>query len=303
MMDRANLPLNALRAFEAASRHLSFTMAARELCVSQTALSHQIKALEVRLGFALFRRLPRGVALTDEGAAIAPTLTATFDRIGAALDQFAGGRYQEVVTMGVVATFASGWLIPRLPDFAARHPGVDLRIMTHNNRIDQAGEGMDLVIRFGDGHWHGLFADAVMDAPLSLLCAPAMAAQIQAAPDVAALPLLRSYRADEWPRWFGAAGMAAPALRGPIFDTSLAIARAAAAGLGAALLPAAMFADELRSGALVRPLEIDIVTGRYWLTRLSSRPATAGMRLVQAWLAEAVARSGSGDFADGQTAL
>ncbi|HEX7990985.1 MAG TPA: LysR family transcriptional regulator, partial [Stenotrophomonas sp.] len=143
-MIRPQLPLNALRAFEAAARHLNFTRAALELCVSQAALSHQIRGLEDRLQVSLFHRLPRGVALTDEGAALYPVLTESFDRIAISLDRFTGGRFREVLTVGVVGTFATGWLLPRLPEFEAAHPDIELRVQTHNNRIDLAGEGLDL---------------------------------------------------------------------------------------------------------------------------------------------------------------
>src|SRR3712207_3138446 len=101
-MDRPQLPLNALRAFEASARHLSFTRAGLELCVSQAAVSHHIRTLEARLGVTLFRRLPRGLALTDEGAALVPVLNDAFENIGATLDRFTEGRYHEVLTVGVV---------------------------------------------------------------------------------------------------------------------------------------------------------------------------------------------------------
>ncbi|HFL5937382.1 TPA: LysR family transcriptional regulator AmpR, partial [Stenotrophomonas maltophilia] len=108
------LPLNALRAFEAAARHQNFTRAALELCVSQAALSHQIRGLEDRLGIRLFHRLPRGVALTDEGAALYPVLNEAFERISASIARYTGGPAREVLTLGVVGTFATGWLLPRL---------------------------------------------------------------------------------------------------------------------------------------------------------------------------------------------
>src|SRR5438067_13141530 len=229
---RPHLPLNALRAFEASARHLRFTRAGLERFVSQAAISHQIKGLEERLGVMLFRRLPRGPALTDEGAALVPVLSEAFDRIGGTLERFADGRVQEVLTIGVVGTFAAGWLLPRLADFAARHPEVDLRLLTNNNRVDLAGDGLDMAIRFGDGAWHGVEATALMAAPLTPLCAPALARRIAGPADLAGAPLLRSYRQDEWPRWFAAAGVAAPRIRGPVFDSSPTMAAAAAAGAG-----------------------------------------------------------------------
>lgn len=286
-MIRPHLPLNALRAFEASARHLNFTRAATELCVSQAALSHQIKGLEARLGVTLFRRLPRGVALTDEGAALYPVLNEAFDRIAAVLDRMTGGHLREVLTVGVVGTFANGWLLPRLPAFQAAHPGVDLRVLTHNNRVDLAAEGLDCAIRFGDGDWLGLAATAIVPAALTPLASPALARRIVQPRDLAAMTLLRSYRQDEWPRWFQAAHTPAPPARGPVFDSSLAIADAAAAGAGVGLLPARLFSQDLAGGRLVRLFDVEVDAGRYWLTRLRSRPETPALRAFREWLATA----------------
>jgi LysR family transcriptional regulator of beta-lactamase len=161
---RPQLPLNALRAFEASARHLSFTRAGLELRVTQAAISHQVKGLEEILGVTLFRRLPRGLALTDEALALVPVLTEAFARIGATLDRLAHGLDQEVVTLGCVGTFATGWLSRHLGDFRAKHPLVDLRLLTNNNRVDMAGDGLDLALRFGHGSWHGAEAVHLLSA-------------------------------------------------------------------------------------------------------------------------------------------
>ncbi|MCG2840647.1 LysR family transcriptional regulator [Sandaracinobacter sp. RS1-74] len=287
-MDRSRIPLNSLRAFEAAARHLSFTRAAEELCVTQAALSHQIKALEKRLGLTLFRRLPRGVMLTDEGAAIFPALRDSFDRIGNALGVLAGGQIREVVTLGVVSTFATGWLLPRLQEFAVRHPEVDLRILTNNNKPELAGEGLNFAIRFGDGSWHGVHSTPLLEAPLSVMCAPSLLPDLKAPADLLKHSLLRSYRAEEWPAWFAAAGLEAPRLTGPVFDTSLAIAKAVASGVGVGLLPPAMFKAELANRHLAMPFDKSIAMGRYWLTRFHIRPETAGMIAFRNWLVQSV---------------
>lgn len=291
-MPRPRLPLNALRAFEAAARHQNLTRAASELCVSQAALSHQIKALEQQLGSSLFHRLPRGVALTDEGAALAPVLGEAFGRIAATLERFADGRYREVLSVGVVGTFATGWLLPRLPAFHAAHPDIELRLSTHNNRVDLAGEGLDLAIRFGDGDWQGQIAHALMEAPFAPVCAPSMARGLHTPADLAQLPLLRSYRLDEWPQWFRAAGVAEVAARGAMFDSSLTLASAAAAGAGVALLPLPMFRQDLDAGRLVCPFPIQIDAGRYWLTRLRSRPEGDADARLRDWLTTEQQRSG-----------
>jgi len=284
------LPLNALRAFEASARHLSFTRAGLELNVTQNAVSAQVKNLELRLGVQLFRRLPRGLALTDEGAALWPMLNDGFDRIRLVLEQFEGGLHREVLTVAVVGTFAVGWLLPRMDAFRREHPAIDLRLLTHNNRVDLAAEGLDGAIRYGDGAWHGTEAHLLLDAPLSPVCTPAIASRIRSPSDLARETLLRSYRADEWTRWFAAAGLAPPLARGPVFDSSITMAAAAGQGTGVALLPPAMFDEVLRQEVLVQPFALGVSLGQYWLTRLKSRPEPAAMRAFRAWIGRQIAR-------------
>jgi LysR family transcriptional regulator of beta-lactamase len=286
-MIRPYLPLNALRAFEAAARHRSFKKAAIELCVTPAALSHQVKALEERIGLPLFRRLPRGLALTDEGQRLLPELSRAFDSIAALISGFERPGAAEIVAVGVVGTFASGWLLPRLKAFEVKHPKIDLRLFTNNNRVDIAEEGLDYAIKFGDGAWHGVYAEKLFDAPLSLLCSPAIAARLERPADLAGETLLRSYRVDDWPDWFAVAGAEPPRLRGPVFDSSALMAEAAIKGYGVALAPAAMFERELGEGSLVQPFEQEVTTGAYWLTRLKSRGPTPGMEAFAAWLFEA----------------
>lgn len=278
------LPLNALRAFEASARHLSFTRAGLELRVTQAAVSQQVKGLEEILGVRLFRRLPRGLALTEEGEALLPVLSDSFRRIGGTLERFRGGRLQDVLTIGAVGTFVTGWLLPRLPAFRAAHPFIDLRLMTNNNRVDLAGEGLDAAIRFGDGAWHGTEATRLLAAPLSPLCAPRIAERLRQPADLLRETLLRSYRVDEWDRWFAATGLGAPTIRGFVFDSSLTMAEAAAQGAGVALLPAPMFDHALREGRLVRPFAAEVTLGAYWLTRLRSRPESKALAALRIWL-------------------
>jgi LysR family transcriptional regulator of beta-lactamase len=278
-----HLPLNALRAFEVSARHLNFTRAADELCVTQAAVSQQVKNLEERLGVPLFRRLPRGLALTDDGQALLPVVADAFGRLEAVLGQFESG-YREVLTVAAVGSFAVGWLMPRLDEFRRRHPLVDLRLLTNNNKVDLAGEGLDYAIRFGDGAWHGTEAEPLFDAPLSPMCSEAIARRLREPADLAHETLLRSYRADEWPRWFEAAGLAPGRRLGPVFDSSLTMAQAAGQGAGVALLPVALMERELRDGRLVQPYPLAVSTGRYWLTRLKSRKPSAAMTGFRDWL-------------------
>lgn len=283
-MEISQLPLNALRAFEASARHCSFTRAGLELRVTQTAISHQVKALEEVLGVTLFKRLPRGLALTDEGHALQPVLTDAFHRMGATLSQLEEGNFHEILTVGVVGTFAIGWLLPRLTSFKAQHPHVDLRLKTNNNRADILLDGLDFFIRFGDGAWHGTEAIHLMDAPLSPVCAPALRQRLRTPADLANVELLRSYRIDEWPLWFKTAGVAPPNLRGWMFDSSLALVEAAARGVGVALVPVAMFLQDIEASKIVQPFRISTYTGSYWLTRLKSRAESASMRAFRRWL-------------------
>ncbi len=290
-MVRPYLPLNALRAFEAAARHLSFTRAAIELCVTQAAVSHQVKILEQRLGATLFRRLPRGLMITEEGQALLPALQESFDRMAEMLDRFEGGHVRQVLKLGTVGTFAVGWLVPRLGDFHRRYPFVDLRLSTNNNRVDIAAEGLDYAIKFGNGAWHDTEAETLFEAPLSVLCIPAIADQLGSIEDVAAQPLLRSYRADEWPSWFAAAEVAAPPIHGLVFDSSVLMVDAALQGAGVALAPPLMFSRHVATGALRQPFPISISKGSYWLTRLKSRAPTPAMEIFRSWLAEQAAQT------------
>lgn len=287
-----HLPLNALRAFDAAARHLNFTRAANELHVTQTAVSQHIRNLEVLLGKPLFRRLPRGLALTDEGQALWPTLNESFERMRQALAQCQESRPREVLNLGVVGTFAVGWLLPRLAAFQTTHPFVDLRVFTNNNRVDLAGEGLDCAIRFGDGAWHGTHAEPLMSAPLTPMCAPALATRLKHAGDLANAVLLRSYRHDEWSSWFSEQGLTCPPLRGMVFDSSITLAEAAVQGCGVALLPALLFERELHSGRLLRPFEYSLTRGNYWLTYLQSRPDSAARLAFSSWIRQTCVSEG-----------
>lgn len=284
-MVRPYLPLNALRAFEAAARHLSFTRAAIELNVTQAAVSHQVKLLEQRLGVTLFRRLPRGLMITEEGLALLPALQDSFDRMAAMLERFEDGHVREVLKLGAVGTLAVGWLLPRLADFREKYPFIDLRLSTNNNRVDIAAEGLDYTIKFGNGAWHDIEAEALFEAPLSVLSIPSIARQLKAPEDVAHQTLLRSYRADEWPSWFEAAGVSPPPIRGMVFDSSVLMVEAALQGAGVALAPPLMFSRQFAAGIIEQPFDIYISKGGYWLTRLKSRSVTPAMEIFRNWLA------------------
>lgn len=279
--------LHSLHAFAAAARHLNFTRAADELCVTQAAVSHLIKALEAQFGKPLFLRTARGLLLSDDGARIAPAVQLAFAQLDAALALLDHAVPPQRFTLAVVGTYLHGHLLARLPAFHARHPQLDLRIQTHNNKLDLAVETVDAAIRFGDGAWRSVEAVPLQAAPLTPLCAPGLVLREPA--DLRRCTLLRSYRPSDWPAWSQAAGCATLHARGPQFDSSVLMVQAAIAGAGVALAPAAMFQRELSSGQLVRPFGVEVDQGRYWLTRSLAREPSPGWAMVRDTLLDAAA--------------
>jgi LysR family transcriptional regulator, regulator of gene expression of beta-lactamase len=292
-MDRPDLPLNGLRVFEAAYRQGSFTRAAIELRVTQAAISHQVARLEDRLGVALFVRASGGLVPTDEATALYPVLQHGFDTMARVLDRITGHRDIETLKIGVVTTFAVGWLLPRLPAFRRTHPMIDLRISTNNNRVEILREGLDMAIRYGAGSWTGLEAESLLDAPLAPLCAPEISEYLTDPAQLGREVLLRSYRNDEWPRWFAEAGAPCPPLTGPMFDSSLAMADIAMEGGGVALLPVGMFARRIADGRLVQPFPTLLHAGSYFLIWPADRSPTPAMLDFTSWLRCESAKSAS----------
>lgn len=290
-MDRADIPLNALRVFEVAMRQGSFTRAAEELRVTQAAVSHQIARLEDRLGVALFLRASGGLVPTDEGRLLYPVLEHGLDGIARTLSRITGRRDVELLKIGVNTTFALGWLLPRLAAFENAHPEVDLRISTNNNRVDILREGLDMAIRFGNGSWTGNDAVPLVTAPMAPLCAPSLALRLSEPADLAQMVLLRSYRSAEWPGWFEAAGAPCPPVTGPVLDSSIALGQLAAEGAGVALLPVAMFARQIAEGRLVQPFGTMVSAGRYYLTWHSDRPQTSAMARFRQWIITETSRA------------
>ncbi|WP_369724037.1 LysR substrate-binding domain-containing protein [Bradyrhizobium sp. LLZ17] len=280
----SSLPLNALRSFEAAARHLSLTKAGLELRVSQAAVSQQVRILEESLRVKLFRRLTRGLALTEEGEALLPAISDAFSRINQVLDRFENGRMREMLTVGVVGTFASGWLLPRLKSFTSSHPHIDIRIFANNNRVDLGGEGLDYAIRFGDGAWHGTNAERLVDAHFTPMCAPNVAKRLRNPVDLHKEVLLRSYRVGEWAQWFDVVECRQPRMTGPTFDSSVSLAHAAAQGAGVALLPIVLFSDDLSRQRLVCPYDSQVYLGSYWLSSLKSKKLSPAMKAFRDWI-------------------
>lgn len=278
------ISLNLLRAFDAAARHGSFTEAAKELYVTQAAVSHQVKALETYVGKSLFLRSSRGLLLTDEGQLLAPSIADALERMGAGIERVRDGFSRERLTLGVVGTFAVGFLLRHVADFRRRYPHVDLRILTNNNKPDPSMDSLDLSIRFGDGAWRSVEAVRLLAAPMAPLCSAAVAATLSHPGDLARHVLLRSYRAQDWPAWFEAAGAANVPARGAQFDSSAIMVQAALMGEGIALAPPVMFEEELAAGRLVQPFAAEVDVGAYWITRPLARPERDAERLFREWI-------------------
>lgn len=249
-------PLNALRAFEATARHLSVKNAADELCVTAGAVSQLIKSLELQLGIALFRRANRGIFLTDAGQAYLPPVRNAFRQISDATRRIAVPAETGILTVSATPFFASAWLVPRLKSFHDAHPDIDLQVVSSTALADFSRDGVDVAIRHGLGRYPGLSSQRVLTVEIIPVAAPALVRQLgmPASPsDLMRWPRVNDAERKAWQLWFQAQGIddAKPA-RGPSFDDSGLLLKAVLAGQGAALLPAAVVADDLAEGRLVQ---------------------------------------------------
>ena len=263
-MARRLPPLNALRAFEAAARHLSFTRAAGELHVTQAAVSHQVKALEEHLGRKLFRRLNRALLLTDDGQAYLPSISRAFTLLNDATNDLLTKQAPGPLTVSALPSFAARWLVPRLGRFRQIRPDIDLRIDPSAELSDFAGGDVDVGIRYGRGKYPGMRADWLMTEDIFPVCSPALLEgphPLRDPRDLQHQVLLHDDGHGDWRTWLLAAGVdrVDPA-RGPIFTDSSMLIQAAMAAQGVALARGVLAADELAAGRLVRPFTLSLST-------------------------------------------
>lgn len=271
----ARLPsLNGLRAFEAAARHLSFTLAAAELNVTQTAISHQIRRLEEELGIRLFVRQNRALALTPEARDYLPGVRAAFNDLRLATDRLLRKDDDKVLTVSTLASLAAKWLLPRLADFQEQHPGIDVRITTSTSLVDFQRDDVDAAIRYGRGQWPGLRADWLMADELFPVCSPSLLRgdkPLRRPEDLRNHPLLHTSNAnsDDWRLWLTAAGLPSDIARQPgiTFDMIFMTIQAAIDGIGVAMGRTSYVQDDIAKGRLVVPFKIAL-------------PADAGFYLV-----------------------
>jgi LysR family transcriptional regulator, glycine cleavage system transcriptional activator len=295
-MTRRLPPLAGLRAFEAAARHLSFTRAAAELHVTQTAISHQIKTLEERLGFRLFRRLPRQLLLTEEGQRLLPPIRDAFDRIAEAVARLSREQGEGVLTVSVLPSFAARWLVPRLGGFTSAHPEIDLRISATSRLTDFARD--DMAIRMGRGEYPGMRADRLFGETLFPVCAPALMSgphPLLVPADLRHHTLLHGDESPGWQVWLERAGVGGTIDldHGPRFDDSSLVLEAAIEGQGVALTRSALAALDLAAGRLIRPFDISIPFPlAYWLVCLEGRADHPRIRAFREWILKEAALQG-----------
>ena len=296
-------PLNGLRAFEAAARHLSFTKAAEELFVTPAAVSHQIKALEDFFGVKLFRRLTRAVALTEEAQRILPLVSEGFDLLSDAGETLRAAENAGVLTVSTAPAIAARWLVPRLSRFAERHPDISVRIDAALAVCDFERDGVDLAIRFGRGPYPGLRTDALFEEEVFPVCAPSLVespARLREPADLANVPLIHTswWTGDDatpsWRMWLTALGLEDTVdwRRGLTFTTETLAVDATIGGQGVMLASSVVVADDLRAGRLVRPFEGAMqVPSSYWILtpeRTADLPRIVAFR---EWLLEEAAES------------
>ncbi len=263
-------PLNALKAFEAAARHESFTRAAEELCVTQGAVSHQVKALEAELGIKLFNRERQRLIITDAGREYLTVLRDSFDRIAVGTERLIQRQSSGVLTVSTSPDFAAKWLVNRLGRFAEAHPGIDLRISATLHHVDFAREDVDLAVRHGDGSWPGLDVARLSTEQLFAVCSPKLLKgrqRITKPSDVLKFPLLHLDDRKDWAKWLEAAGVAGTELsHGPVLNRASMVIDAAVDGQGIALARTTLAAWDLINGRLIRPLAETLrLSKTYWV--------------------------------------
>lgn len=278
--------LNGLRAFEAAARHASFTLAACELNVSHAAISRHIRELEGWLGVKLFHRTGRGVELTEAASALMPELTAAFDQLAGAIAPYTAPARRSQLVISSEVPFAALWLVPRLGAFTALYPDTDLVVDADNRLVDFAKEDVDLGIRYGGGTWKGVEAVLLAETYVSAVCSPQLLAakKIRTPADLAGATLIQEDTKQHWRDWLHAAGVSKSVEpNGPVLKGHLAIA-AAEAGQGFTLADAVMAGDAVAAGRLVRPFDIMVRHQSYYLVSGTGQPRCQLAQAFRDWI-------------------
>ena len=293
-MARRLPPLNALRAFEAAARHLSFTKAAEELNVTQAAVSHQVKTLEEFLETALFRRMNRQILLTDAGQALLPALTEAFDGIATAISRLPSAEHSGELRISALPSFAAKWLMPRLFRFREVEPEIDILLEATHALTDFRRSDVDLAIRYGGGRYQGLKVELLMREEHFPVCSPRLMegkTRLEHPEDLAHNTLLHddsegTYEFPNWNTWLDAAGVEGiDTSHGPRFTDSAMLIQAAVAGYGVALGRRSLCHEEIRTGQLVQPFGFVLrANAAYYMVGSSEKWDTHKVRAFRDWL-------------------
>ena len=289
-----NLPsLKGLRAVEAAIRLGNFTKAAEELNVTQTAISRLVREVELWLGHTLFERRANTLGLSEAGRVLGPRLSDAFRELEAAVGSLKRRPGGPAVTVAVGPTFAMRWLIPRLPGFQRRHPGIEVRVVTAIGDPSELRPDWTATIRLAEAPGPGHAGRQLFTAALFPVAAPALAAQLRKPADLARHTLLEvEHSPEDWPRWLAASGVDQARLRRRLsFDYSAFALQAALDGLGIALARAPYVADDLAAGRLVQPFELTVTEERrgWYVIHRPGADEEASFRAFLDWLVEVVA--------------
>lgn len=290
-------PLNGLRAFEAAARHLSFQDAASELNVSPAAVGQSIRTLEAHLGHQLFKRLTRRVVLTDAGQMLAPALSDGFGRLTEGVDRLKALDRPKRLTLSTTISFAEKWLLPRLPDFNRLYPDLDVRIISTDQRVDFTSDNTDVAIRFGRGRYKGMIAEPFTNNIYFPVCAPELLQQSNgfATPeDLHSQTLIHtdwlqeSNAAPTWEGWFRHVGATPPKTRKELsLSVETLAVTAAIDGLGIALVHEILVRSDLKKGILVKPFgdRFAIVPEfKYFIVYPEGERNNAKIKTIRKWL-------------------
>ncbi len=300
--------MQALLAFEAVARRGSVTHAAEDLALTQSAVSHQVKALEALGGVMLFKRLSRRLELTDAGEALLQRVAPALDAVESAMLELVSTKgLGGVLELAVVPTLASRWLIPRLPDFLAAHPHLTVNLSTQVVPFDFDSTHFDAAIHYGRPDWPGAQSSYLMGEESVVVCSAKLArsGRLKTPTDVLGFPLIhQSSRPYAWGDWLRAAGVAHDDAdtRGPRYELFSMIAPAVTAGLGLAILPRFLVADEIRNGALAVPFDVPLISSfAYYLVWPEAKATWLPLRVFREWLLEQIERSSAAVSDDGES--
>ena len=301
-MPRRIYPLNALRAFEASARHLSFVKASEELSVTPAAVSHQVKKLEEYLGLPLFRRKSRGLLLAESGQLLLSELSEVFLRLDKAMERVIDSDSRGTITLSVAPTFAVMWLIPRLPKFYALHPDIDVRISTSLGLVDFQRDDFDAAIRLGSGKWFGLETIKLFDESVTPMCSPRLLEgpdALKSPDDLSKHVLLHNHSMDydvdapTWETWLKAAGASGvDASRGTHFSLPDHGLQASIDGAGVVLGWRSLSAKDVAAGRVVEPFDLTLPLGSsFYLAYPEAHSLRPNIAVLRDWLMQEVSEN------------